>query len=104
MQVILISVITAIATISVVLGLDKGVRFLSVLNMRLGLVFLILLLIVGPTVFIFDLFVESTGSYVQNLVQLSTWSDSFTDSLWQDNWTVFYWAWWISWSPFVGCL
>ncbi|NBB88867.1 MAG: BCCT family transporter [Bacteroidetes bacterium] len=102
MQVALISGITAIATISVVMGLDKGVRFLSVLNMRLGLVFLLLLLIVGPTVFIFNLFVESTGSYVQNLVQLSTWSDSFTDSLWQDNWTVFYWAWWISWSPFVG--
>jgi len=102
MQVILIAVITSIATVSVVLGLDKGVRFLSVLNMRLGLVFLLLLLIVGPTVFIFDLFVESTGSYVQNLIKLSTWSDTFTDSLWQDNWTVFYWAWWISWSPFVG--
>lgn len=102
MQVVLIAGITSIATISVVLGLDKGVRFLSVLNMRLGLVFLVLLLFVGPTVFIFDLFVESTGSYVQNLVQLSTWADSFSGSLWQDNWTVFYWAWWISWSPFVG--
>ena len=102
MQVILIAFITAIATVSVVLGLDKGVRFLSVLNMRLGLAFLILLLIVGPTVFIFDLFVESTGNYVQNLISLSTWADSFSGSLWQDNWTVFYWAWWISWSPFVG--
>ena len=102
MQVILIGFITGIATVSVVLGLDKGVRFLSVLNMRLGLAFLILLLVVGPTVFIFDLFVESTGSYVQNLISLSTWTDSFSGSLWQDNWTIFYWAWWISWSPFVG--
>jgi len=48
------------------------------------------------------LFVESTGNYVQNLISLSTWADSFSGSLWQDNWTVFYWAWWISWSPFVG--
>jgi len=72
MPVILLGVITSIATLSVVLGLDRGVRFLSVLNMRLGLAFLILLLIVGPTVFILDLFVESTGSYIQNLVQLST--------------------------------
>jgi len=101
-QVLLIGGITLIATISVVLGLEKGVRFLSVLNMRLGLLFLVVLLIVGPTVFIFDLFVESTGYYVQNLVSLSTWTDSFSDSEWQDNWTVFYWAWWISWSPFVG--
>lgn len=101
-QVLLIAGITLIATISVVLGLEKGVRFLSVLNMRLGLLFVIILLIVGPTVFIFDLFVESTGSYFQNLVSLSTWSNSFSDSEWQDNWTIFYWAWWISWSPFVG--
>lgn len=102
MQVILIAVITGAATVSVVLGLDKGVRVLSELNMRLGLVFLILMLVIGPTVFLLDGFIENTGAYLQDVISLGTWTETYTGTNWQNDWTVFYWAWWISWSPFVG--
>ncbi len=102
MQVALITGITGMATISVVLGLDKGVRVLSELNMRLGLIFLIAMLILGPTVFLMDAFIQNTGAYVQNLISLGAWSETYAQTSWQNDWTVFYWAWWISWSPFVG--
>jgi len=102
MEVLLIAGITGMATISVVLGLDKGVRVLSELNMRLGLVFLIALLVLGPTVFLLDSFMQNTGSYLQELVYLGAWTESYSGTQWQNDWSVFYWAWWISWSPFVG--
>ncbi len=102
MQVVLITVITGAATISVVLGLDKGVRVLSELNMRLGLVFLIGMLILGPTVFLLDSFIQNTGAYLQELVSIGAWTESYAGTTWQHDWSVFYWAWWISWSPFVG--
>ncbi|MBZ9730166.1 BCCT family transporter [Salegentibacter sp. JZCK2] len=101
-QVLLIAGITLIATISVVLGVDKGVKFLSEWNMRVALVLLGLALILGPTVFIFRSFVENTGSYLYNFIEISTWSETFTGGSWQNDWTVFYWGWWIGWSPFVG--
>ncbi len=102
MQVLLITVITGGATISVVLGLDKGVRVLSEVNMRLGLVFLVAMLIIGPTVFLLDSFIQNTGYYFQKLVELGSWTETYAQTGWQHDWTVFYWAWWISWSPFVG--
>ncbi len=102
MQVLLIAGITGMATISVVLGLDKGVRVLSELNMRLGLVFLIAMLILGPTVFLLDSFMQNTGAYLQELISLGAWTESYAGTQWQNDWSVFYWAWWISWSPFVG--
>ncbi|PKD20414.1 choline transporter [Salegentibacter salinarum] len=101
-QVLLIAGITLIATISVVLGVDKGVKFLSEWNMRVALLLLGLAVILGPTVFIFRSFVENTGSYLFNFIEISTWSETFTNSSWQNDWTVFYWGWWIGWSPFVG--
>ncbi|WP_339647570.1 BCCT family transporter [uncultured Salegentibacter sp.] len=101
-QVLLIAGITLIATISVVLGVDKGVKFLSEWNMRVALLLLGLALVLGPTVFIFRSFVENTGSYLFNFIEISTWSETFTNSSWQNDWTVFYWGWWIGWSPFVG--
>jgi choline/glycine/proline betaine transport protein len=101
-QVILIAGITLIATISVVLGVDKGVKVLSEWNMRIAVVLLLLALILGPTIFIFRSFVENTGSYLFNFLQLSTWSETYTNGSWQNAWTVFYWGWWIGWSPFVG--
>jgi choline/glycine/proline betaine transport protein len=66
---------------------------------------LLFLLAVGPTVFIFGVFTQSVGYYVQNLFQLSFWVETFhgnAGSNWQNSWTIFYWGWWISWSPFVG--
>ncbi|WP_372714233.1 BCCT family transporter [Ilyobacter sp.] len=100
-QVILICVITGIATISVVSGIGKGVRILSELNMRVAAIFLLLVLLVGPTLFIVRLFNNSIGFYLNNIVSISFWSEQGKEN-WQGSWTIFYWAWWISWSPFVG--
>ncbi len=101
-QILIIAAITAIATTSVVLGVDKGVKVLSEWNMRIAVVLLILALILGPTIFIFRSFVENTGSYLFNFLELSTWSETYSNGTWQNAWTVFYWGWWIGWSPFVG--
>ncbi len=106
-QVTLIAVITGIATLSVMAGLDKGVKNLSSANMYVAAAFLVFLLVVGPTVYILGAFVQNLGFYLQNLVQVSFWVETFRgvanpDDTWQIGWTIFYWGWWISWSPFVG--
>ncbi len=102
MQVILITVITAFATMSVVAGLDGGVKRLSEWNMGMAALFVLFLLIAGPTVYIMSGFTQNMGFYLTHLAELSLWTETFRDSNWQGSWTVFYWAWWISWSPFVG--
>jgi choline/glycine/proline betaine transport protein len=101
-QVILIAIITAFATASVVAGLDSGVKRLSELNMGLAGIFLLFVLFAGPTVYLLSGFTQSIGYYLTNLPQMSLWTETFQDTNWQGSWTVFYWAWWISWSPFVG--
>ncbi|MEG9328261.1 BCCT family transporter [Salinimicrobium catena] len=101
-QVLLIAGITAIATVSVVLGVDKGVKFLSEWNMRIAVLMLLLVLILGPTIFIFQSFVQNTGNYLYSFLEISSWTESYTGNDWQNAWTVFYWGWWIAWSPFVG--
>lgn len=101
-QVILIAGITALATGSVVMGLDNGVKRLSELNMILAGIFLLVILVAGPTVFILSGFTQNVGYYLSNFTEMSLWTETFRDSNWQGGWTVFYWAWWISWSPFVG--
>ncbi len=101
-QIILIAIVTLIATTSVVLGVDKGVKILSEWNMRIALVLLVLALILGPTIFIFRSFVENTGSYLFNFLDIATWSETYSNGSWQNDWTIFYWGWWIGWSPFVG--
>jgi choline/carnitine/betaine transport len=101
-QVVLIVIITGFATGSVVAGLDGGVKRLSQLNVNLGAVFLVFMLVVGPTLFIFGNFIETTGQYLQALPSLALWTESIEGSNWQGGWTVFYWGWWISWAPFVG--
>lgn len=102
MHVGIIIAITAVATASVVLGIDKGVRVLSEFNVRIAALFLLFMIVVGPTIFIFDSLVQNMGSYVSSLAVFSFWTESYTDSNWQGSWTIFYWAWWISWSPYVG--
>ncbi len=101
-QVILIILITLAATGSVVAGLHGGVRRLSNINMVIAALFLLFMLLVGPTLFILDSFVQNTGAYIQGFFAMSTWTETYQQSDWQNSWTVFYWAWWISWSPFVG--
>ncbi len=101
-QVGLICIITGFATASVVSGLDAGVRRLSELNMILAAIFMSFVLLVGPTLFILGSFVETVGYYAASLPTLSFWTETFEGTAWQNSWTVFYWGWWISWSPFVG--
>lgn len=101
-QVTLIAIITGIATLSVMAGLDSGVKFLSQLNMGLAALFMLFLLIVGPTIYILGGFTQNLGYYFTILPELSLWTETFRGTNWQASWTVFYWAWWISWSPFVG--
>jgi len=105
-QVLIIFIITIFATLSLVLGLDKGIRVLSEWNMRLGLLLLLFMLIVGPSLFIFKSFIQNIGHYFSDFINLSFWTNSYKgvndQDNWQNSWTIFYWAWWISWSPFVG--
>jgi len=101
-QIYLIAGITLIATISVVLGVDKGVRVLSEWNMRIAVLFLGIVVILGPTIFIFKSFIQNTGSYLSSFLEVATWTESYTGGNWQNAWTIFYWGWWIAWSPFVG--
>ena len=101
-QVLLVAIITFAATLSVVSGIDRGVKRLSEININLGAILLAFVLILGPTVLILDSFVQNLGVYLEDFFNTSFWTESYRDSSWQNNWTVFYWAWWISWSPFVG--
>ncbi|MBD3661439.1 MAG: BCCT family transporter, partial [Arenibacter algicola] len=102
LQVIIIAGVTAIATLSVILGIDKGVKVLSEFNSRLAGLFLLFILIVGPTLYILGSFVQNTGHYLQNFPSYATWTQIYEDGSFMSSWTVFYWAWWISWSPYVG--
>ena len=101
-QIILITGITAVATISVILGLDRGIQRLSQANMGLALLLLLLVLFLGPTLFILNSFVQNVGHYFRHLPELSTWTEAYRRTNWQHDWTIFYWGWWIAWSPFVG--
>lgn len=102
LQVGIIVVITLVATGSVVLGIDKGVRVLSELNVRIAALFLVFVVLVGPTIFIFDSFIQNFGGYLSSVSTFSFWTESYSGTNWQGSWTIFYWAWWISWSPYVG--
>ncbi len=101
-QIILIVGITSLATGSVVLGLDGGVKRLSEINMVLAGIFMLFILFAGPTIYILSGFTQNIGFYLSNITELSLWTETFRDTNWQGGWTIFYWAWWISWSPFVG--
>ncbi|MCC5934003.1 MAG: BCCT family transporter [Candidatus Cyclonatronum sp.] len=103
LQVIIIVVVTLVALVSVLLGVQKGVKVLSEFNIRLAGLFLLAILIFGPTLFILGTFIQSTGYYFQNFLEYATWVEAFDeDGSFMPTWTVFYWAWWISWSPYVG--
>lgn len=100
-QVLLIMGITAIALVSVVAGLDAGVKRLSEINMVLAFLLLAFIFVAGPTLFLLTGFFENTAAYAANLLPLSN-PFGRTDLNFMQGWTSFYWAWWISWSPFVG--
>ncbi len=108
-QVVIIFGITAIAVVSVALGIHRGIRVLSNINVGLMLILMFSVLILGPTLFLLQLVPQSIGYYLQNLPELAFFAEATATGGsigaydgFQGFWTVFYWGWWIAWSPFVG--
>ena len=100
----IIVVMTVLFILSAVSGVHRGIQWLTNINMVLAVLLVVFLVIVGPTVFILNTFTESIGGYFCNLVPMSFRTAAFGDADWLAAWTIFYWAWWISWTPFVGRL
>ncbi len=95
--------ISALAILSVMTGLKKGILFLSRLNIGLAAIMVIAMLVLGPTIYLLGLFVQLLGEYIVNVFSLgSNTFANYPEQQWPNWWTTFYWAWWISWSPFVG--
>ena len=101
-QVAIIATITGFAVISVISGLDRGLKWLSMFNLGLALVFMAFIFLAGPTLFLIRFLLDSTGGYLQQIVGMSLHTGAINGSEWQKDWTMFYWGWWIAWSPFVG--
>ena len=102
-QVLLIVIVSLIACVSVALGLDKGIKRLSNLNIGAAVLLLVFVLFAGPTLYLLRGTIEAVGAYFVELPRLALWNDTFEENPgWQGGWTVFYWAWTICWSPFVG--
>ncbi len=101
-QIWIISLITLVATISTVTGVSRGIRYLSIVNCAIMGMFLIFVFVTGPTGYQIATFFSALTDYVQHFFPTSVWLDLRPNSNWQVNWTLFYWGWWISWSPFVG--
>lgn len=101
-QIGLIAIITLFATISVVLGLDGGIRRVSELNLLLAVTLLLFVLIAGPTLYLLQTYVQNVGYYLSGLVESTFMLYAYEPTGWIGGWTLFYWGWWIAWSPFVG--
>ncbi|MCQ4263947.1 choline transporter [Stutzerimonas stutzeri] len=101
-QIIAIAIITGLAICSVVAGLDKGVKNLSLLNMILAIGLMLFVFVVGPTIFILETFLQNTGSYLNNIIERTFNLQAYSRSDWIGNWTLFIFGWTIAWSPFVG--
>ncbi|MCU1545654.1 MAG: choline transporter, partial [Homoserinimonas sp.] len=104
-QLIIIIVITLLTIVSLVTGVNKGMKWLSNINLALAGLLLLFVLIAGPTQFLLRHFVQSVGYYLQNFFGLSFTVSAFAGEAgeaWQAAWTTFYWGWWMSWAPFVG--
>ncbi|WP_158045929.1 BCCT family transporter [Skermanella pratensis] len=101
-QIPLIAVITALATVSVVTGLDVGIRRLSELNLICAILLMVFVLAVGPTTFLLKAFVQNIGTYLDHFFIRTFTLYAYEPKGWLSSWTLFYWAWWIAWSPFVG--
>ncbi len=102
-ELLIIVVVEMLAITSVMLGVDAGIRRLSVINMWLAIGLALFVFIVGPTLYMLSTLMTDTGYYLENFVQtsLNLWT-SGKGQQFQNAWTLFYWGWWISWSPFVG--
>jgi choline/glycine/proline betaine transport protein len=107
-KLLIIAALTAVAVTSIVAGLDKGVRRLSNLNIGLAVGLMVFVFVTGATVFLARAIIETVGLYASNIVPLAFWNDTLAPYTqengwgWQGGWTVFYWAWTVTWSPFIG--
>jgi len=101
LQLIIIALVTMVAIVSVVRGLEGGVKVLSNINMTLALCLLVFTILAGSVLHFFSGLVSTTLAYAEHILPLSNWVDR-ADEKFYKGWTVFYWAWWISWAPFVG--
>ncbi len=98
--IVIVVVVTAMFMTSAITGVDKGIKFLSNLNIGISGVLLIAVFIVGPSLMMLNVLVESIGGYFQNLAENTLAVGAFEHSSWYGGWTIFYWAWWIAWAPF----
>ncbi|HET7269197.1 MAG TPA: BCCT family transporter [Oleiagrimonas sp.] len=101
-QVIIIAVITVAFICSAVSGVGNGIQWLSNINMILAIVLVLFLFFAGPTVYILESMVTTVGNFFSHYLTMSFRTGAYSDSDWLSGWTIFYWAWWISWAPFVG--
>lgn len=101
-QIVTIAVITGAATLSVVAGLDKGVKRLSILNMAIAITLMLFVFFVGSSIHILESFLQNTGSYLSGIVERTFNLQAYTRSDWIGNWTLFIFGWTIAWAPFVG--
>lgn len=102
LEVIVVLICVVIFASSVYFGLEKGMKRLSQTNVWLSFLLLAFILIAGPTVFILKAGINGIGTVLQNFIQMNTWTDPFSESGFVESWTVFYWAWWVAFGPFVG--
>ncbi|GAE92273.1 glycine betaine transporter OpuD [Gracilibacillus boraciitolerans JCM 21714] len=104
MQLLILAISTVLFILSAWSGIGRGIKYLSNINMGLGFLLLLLLFAVGPTLYILNMFTSTFGSYIANFFDMSFRISPLNEQgrTWIDNWTIFYWAWWISWAPFVG--
>ncbi|MDG1732873.1 MAG: choline BCCT transporter BetT [Thalassotalea sp.] len=101
-QIIIMCVITALAVVSVATGLDKGIKILSETNMILAVVLLLLIFVLGPTVFLLKAYLQNVGVYLTDIVHNTFNLFAYKKTNWIGGWTIFYWGWWLAWAPFVG--
>ncbi|MBM4761247.1 BCCT family transporter [Bacillus sp. B15-48] len=103
-QTVIILVVTVLFMISALTGLSKGIKTLSNMNMGLSAVLFLVVFIFGPTLLILNLFTDTVGAYLQNFINMSFRIAPLNEGgrEWINGWTIFYWAWWIAWAPFVG--
>ncbi|PZF94914.1 BCCT family transporter [Micromonospora endophytica] len=101
-EVVVIGALTLAFVISAFSGLHRGIKWLSTTNVVLAVLLMFFVFVVGPTIYTLEVLPASIGDYLSNLVFMSTRTGAFSDHAWLGGWTIFYWAWWISWAPFVG--
>jgi choline/glycine/proline betaine transport protein len=101
-QIIIMCMITSLAVVSVATGLDKGIKRLSEANMILAITLLVLIFVLGPTVFLLQAYLQNIGDYLADIMHNTFNLFAYKKTSWIGGWTIFYWGWWLAWAPFVG--